>query len=87
MAEGDSVREMLGTEMEPEGGVPPCSQTQGAPTQVAGEVESVAQNIEKRKNDNLKHMPPKMLPELLFCDSFILDPSFVSMCQRHFVLA
>lgn len=87
MGEGDSVREMLGTEMGPEGGVPPCSQTQGAPMQVAGEVESVAQNLEKIKKDKLKHMPPKILQELLFCDSFILDPSFVSMHQRHFVHA
>lgn len=69
---------MLGTELEPEGGVPPCSQTQGAPTQVAGEVESVAQNLEKIKEDKLKPVPPKILQEFLFCDSFILDPK---LCQ------
>lgn len=45
VGEGDSVREMLGAEMEADEGVPSCSHTQGAPMEVTGEVES--ESLEK----------------------------------------
>lgn len=56
MDEGDSVREMQGTETGPGGGVTPRSlspglatHTQGAPRQLAGEVVSATQHVDEVK--------------------------------------